>query len=69
MSCTTSVPPQLESSLSLWDHQTHSSTQKFEGVQRRAARFVANNQNPTDSVTVMFDELGGERLQIRMQYA
>ena len=66
---TTFVRPQLEYSSSVMDPHTQANIQKLEGVQRRAARFVTNNHNPTDSVTAMLDELGWDSLQIRRQRA
>ena len=68
-SYTTFVRPQLEYSSSVWDPHTQANIQKLEGVQRRAARFVTGNHNPTDSVTAMIDELGWESLQTRRQRA
>ena len=47
-SYTTFVRPQLEYSSSVWDPHTQANIQKLEGVQRRAARFVTGNHNPTD---------------------
>ena len=49
----TLVRPILEYASSAWDPYTQSSINKLEGVQRRAARFVAGDYRTTSSVSEM----------------
>ena len=59
----TLVRPILEYASSAWDPYTQSSINKLEGVQPRAARFVAGDYRTTSSVSEMISNLGWETLQ------
>ena len=57
--------PHLEYSCSVWNHHTKDKTSKIEPVQRRAARYVTNCFERTDSVTSMLLDLKWETLESR----
>ena len=61
----TLVRPILEYASSAWDPYTQPSINKLEGVQCRAARFVAGDYGITSSVSEMISSLGCENLQER----
>ena len=51
------VRPIVEYSSTVWDPHFKDDIHKIEMIQRRAARFVFNNYNLTDSVTIMLQSL------------
>ena len=55
----------VEYSATIWDPYTKDNINKIEMVQRRAARFVTNRWDRTDSVTDMISVLGWETLEQR----
>ena len=57
--------PQLEYAASVWDPYTEINKKKIEMVQRRAARYVNNDYQPTSSVSNMLQNLGWPSLQDR----
>ena len=59
------VRPRLEYCASVWDPHQKEYINKLEGVQRRAARFVSQNNKPRDSVTEMISHLKWEPLEHR----
>ncbi|KAL8579161.1 hypothetical protein ACOMHN_010745 [Nucella lapillus] len=59
------VRPHLEYCSSVWNPHTANLTKKIEAVQRRAARYVTSDYNPTSSVTAMLKDLNWETLQSR----
>ena len=61
----TLVRPILEYSSVAWDPHTVSNTNKLEGVQRRAARFILNNYSHESSVTAMLNTLEWDSLKVR----
>ena len=61
----TLVRPMVEYSATIWDPYTKDNINKIEMVQRRAARFVTNRWDRTDSVTDMISVLGWETLEQR----
>jgi hypothetical protein len=60
--------PLTEYASTVWDPHTKANIDKVEKVQRRAARFVANNYERKASVTEMIQTLGWPTLQQRRQY-
>ena len=63
------VRPVLEYSAAVWDPHHAKDKEKFEAVQKRAARFVLNNYRTTSSVSGMLDQLGWETLEERRRHA
>ena len=61
----TLVRPSLEYASTVWDPHQKNLVSEVEKVQRRAARYVANNYEPRASVTNMLEELHWETLQQR----
>ena len=59
------VRPSLEYCSSVWDPHTLTNIDKFEMVQRRAARFVVNDYNRDSSVPNIISKLEWPFLQIR----
>ncbi|KAL8612378.1 hypothetical protein ACOMHN_020133 [Nucella lapillus] len=59
------IRPHLEYCSSVWNPHTANLTKKIEAVQRRAARYVTSDYNPTSSVTAMLKDLNCETLQSR----
>jgi len=62
------VRPIIEYSSTVWDPHIKEDIHKLEMVQRRAARFVYNNYNCTDSVTSMLQSLHWPTLEVRRQF-
>ena len=54
----TLVRPQLEYAVPVWDPFTKDKTLRLENIQRRAARWTANEYDNRSSVTAMIDQLG-----------
>ena len=62
------VRPHLEFACAVWDPYTTSDIQKLEGIQRRAARFVAKDYRRTEgTVTNILQELQWPSLEQRRQ--
>ena len=61
------VRSRLEYASIVWDPYLAKDITKLDNVQRRAARFVANDHRRTSSVTTMLDTLGWDSLQTRRQ--
>ena len=59
------VRPIVEYSSTVWDPHLKDDIHKIEMIQRRAARFVFNNYNLTDSVTIMLHSLKWPTLEAR----
>ncbi|KAL8578399.1 hypothetical protein ACOMHN_014898 [Nucella lapillus] len=65
----TFVRPLLEYSASVWDPYEKQHKVKLENIQRRAARFVLNRYQRSDSVTTMLEILGWKPLEDRRKKA
>ena len=61
----TLVRPLLEYSSSVWDPHSQVLSNKLENVQRRAARFVANDYSRLSSVSGILNQLGWTSLKDR----
>ena len=59
------VRPSLEYATCVWDPHTQTAKQKFEAVQRRAARYVTRRYHNTSSVTNMLHHLEWQTLEQR----
>jgi hypothetical protein len=66
---TTLVRHTLEYASSIWSPSKKDSINKFEAVQRRAARFATGDYQCTSSVTSMLQQLQWHTLQSRRAYA
>ena len=62
------VRPMVEYSSTVWDPHIKEDIHKIEMIQRRAARFVFNNYNLTDSVTSMLQSLKWPTLEARRRF-
>jgi hypothetical protein len=63
------VRPHLEYASTVWDPTAQKHINDIEAVQRRAARFVANDYKSTTSVTAILDQLKWPSLQKRRTLA
>jgi hypothetical protein len=63
------VRPHLEYAASIWDPAHKESILQINKIQRKAARFVKNCYERTESVTRLLDELGWESLGTRRLHA
>ena len=63
------VRPIVEYASTVWDPYTRQQIDEIEKVQRRGARFVMGDYEPTASVTTMIDDLKWESLQSRRERA
>ena len=59
----------LEYAATIWDPYEKQLKEKLESIQRRAARFVLNKHQRTESVTTMLETLGWKSLEERRKNA
>ena len=65
LACFGLVQPLLEHAAMVWDPSTDINIRKIEMVQRQATCSVVRNENRTDSVGAILDEMGWKSLQGR----
>ena len=57
------VRSQLDYASTVWSPWLNKDKMELEKVQQRAARFVCNNFNPMDRVSIMIEQLGWQKLE------